>query len=148
MPPQHAPHAVRCSTAQSPHSELPSAHQCPLLPAFILPPRSCASDCMCPPLSLDAHHAVRESTTHLATLQVQMPRGAECRLRVTVLPNTTSKEHKFKVGCGATPKVPVSGRTQGRASPLKGCIASFLAFFAGRRPYRCHDSLLLALAAR
>ncbi len=51
--------------------------------------------CACDPVKIDAHHALRESTTHLARLDALT--ADRCAVRIVVDGATASGEHKFKV---------------------------------------------------
>jgi hypothetical protein len=55
----------------------------------------CMSGCKCASQTINAHHAVRQSTVFLVRL---LPtEHADCMIGVKVLHNTTSGKHKFKV---------------------------------------------------
>ncbi|KAG2495310.1 hypothetical protein HYH03_006582 [Edaphochlamys debaryana] len=55
----------------------------------------CVWGCTCTPVEVDAHIQKRWSQTYLQRLDVSQ--SAECLLAITVLPGTSSGEHKFKV---------------------------------------------------
>ena len=56
---------------------------------------TCLRGCTCQPLLLEAHHAERSSQTYLQ--HVYVTQSPECVVELTVLPETSSGEHKFKV---------------------------------------------------
>jgi hypothetical protein len=55
----------------------------------------CSGGCSCRPALVNGHHSSRTSTIHL--LRVQPSAGAQCVVSVTVLSDTRSGGHKFKV---------------------------------------------------
>jgi hypothetical protein len=60
---------------------------------------SCATGCACSPLVLDAHETTRRDSleTVAPPLHVHGQPHATCVLRVRLLPETSSGEHKFKL---------------------------------------------------
>jgi hypothetical protein len=59
---------------------------------------ACAAGCACEPRRLDAHHAQRESTLHLAALRVSAAPVCEITVTVEAASSRPGGEHKFKVG--------------------------------------------------
>jgi len=55
----------------------------------------CTSGCNCEPKEIDSHHTLHLSQTYLATLKVSQ--HPACHVRLTILPKTSSGEHKFKI---------------------------------------------------
>jgi hypothetical protein len=55
----------------------------------------CSGGCSCRPMLVDGHHSSRTSTIFL--LRVQPSAGARCVVSVTVMSDTRSGGHKFKV---------------------------------------------------
>ncbi|KAG2425211.1 hypothetical protein HYH02_015038 [Chlamydomonas schloesseri] len=56
---------------------------------------SCVSGCQCDPKEVDGHHTEKVSQLYMMFLEVtQHP---QCEVEITVLPKTSSGEHKFKV---------------------------------------------------
>jgi hypothetical protein len=55
----------------------------------------CESGCKCEPALIDGHHKQRVSLTFLHSIRVSQ--AAECVVSLTVLPGTSSGQHKFKV---------------------------------------------------
>lgn len=62
-------------------------------------PRRCIQGCACEAKVYDAHHELKES--QLYTTQVLASQAEACVMTVTVLNDTSSGSHKFKVGCRA-----------------------------------------------
>ena len=93
--PTSALHAPLPSFGRVPTCWLKPWHACPppLAPAG---PRSCVSGCHCHPKYVDGHHEEHNSQTFLAQLDVSQ--AGECVLGIRLLTNTSSGEHKFKVG--------------------------------------------------
>ncbi|GFR48090.1 hypothetical protein Agub_g9777 [Astrephomene gubernaculifera] len=56
---------------------------------------SCVSGCNCSSRRVDGHHAPHVSQLYMAPLEVSQSR--QCEIQATVLPETSSGEHKFKV---------------------------------------------------
>jgi hypothetical protein len=56
---------------------------------------ACAKGCTCNATTLDAHHSDRTSQTFLHGVMVSQ--APQCVVSITVLPETHSGEHKFKV---------------------------------------------------
>ena len=58
---------------------------------------SCFADCACAPLVLDAHHDARYSPYDLSWFGATPTGQGRCGVRLTVLDETSSGEHKFKL---------------------------------------------------
>ena len=61
---------------------------------------SCAAGCTCEPLVIDAHSTARRDSLETVARPLRVHWGAgsrACALRATVMPRTSSGEHKFKV---------------------------------------------------
>lgn len=69
---------------------------------------ACDSGCSCEPKTVDAHHALKQSTIYLAMLSASQ--AAECIVSVTVQPKSSSGEHKFKVSALMTPGLSADGQ--------------------------------------
>lgn len=58
----------------------------------------CTSGCSCEPKpKVDALHSLRQSTIYLVRLLVSQ--AERCEISITLLEETRSKKHKFKVSC-------------------------------------------------
>jgi hypothetical protein len=66
--------------------------------AALSPACRCTSGCSCEPKPrVDALHGLRQSTIYLVRLLVSQ--AQRCEISVTLLQDSSSGQHKFKVGC-------------------------------------------------